>query len=81
MPAHSNASTPLWLARPAPAGESERAREHEQAGGGLGDHHEARGFGQAIHAFKAGLDEIEVPPQPAPRELAAKVQTRIDPAP
>lgn len=40
-----------------------------------------RGFGEAIRAFKAGLDQIGAPPQPAPPELAAEVQTRIDPAP
>jgi len=40
-----------------------------------------RGFGQAIRGFKAGLEEIGATPQPAPPQLAAEVQTRVDAAP
>ena len=39
-----------------------------------------RGFGQAIRGFKAGLEEIGATRQPAPTQLAAEVQTRVDPA-
>src|SRR5207249_2012929 len=64
---------PLALcARPTPAGEAEEARDHEQAGAGLGDHREAE-----AHAgvFMAGRSR-----QRAPRTKGISFRPRSTPS-
>ena len=61
LAAGGRALSASWFAlgaRPAPAGEAEQARDHEQAGAGLGDHREAEARVQSYSS--AGLPTLRV---------------------